>query len=159
MFRLFIGLTIILSVACEAPAQPAEVIVIRHAEKPPDGNELSLPGQEWAAALAPYFLKTTELLELETPVAIYAQSPKHETSSLRPIETVKPLADALILTINEACTRDQFREMFAEVMENAHYNGHPVLICWEHKAIPKMAKEFGRGRRPGGVRARATRQA
>ena len=36
----------------EAAAQPAQVLVIRHGEKPESGEHLSLKGQERAAALA-----------------------------------------------------------------------------------------------------------
>ena len=73
-------------------AQPAQVIIIRHAEKPDSGNGLSLKGMKRAAALVPYFLGTESLLKFGEPVAIYAQAQRHETSSIRPIETVRPLA-------------------------------------------------------------------
>src|SRR4051812_2923021 len=95
-FGLFLSLW-----AASCYSHPAQVIIIRHAEKPDDGNELSLRGEERAAALVPYFLKTGELLKFKTPVAIYAQRPKDADSSLRSIETVKPLADALHLKVKD----------------------------------------------------------
>lgn len=36
-------------------AAPAQIIIIRHAEKPPEGNQLSIKGMERAAALIPFF--------------------------------------------------------------------------------------------------------
>ena len=88
MPRILPGLMLALVIACQAMAQPAQVIIIRHAEKPTSGNELSLRGEERAAALVPFFLGADELLEFKTPVAIYAQAQKKETSSIRSIETV-----------------------------------------------------------------------
>src|SRR2546423_1477606 len=143
MHRLLLAVTIVLAGVSQTLAQPAEVILIRHAEKPPEGNHLSLQGRERAAALVPYVLETPELLTFKTPVAIYAQAPKKDTSSVRSIETVKPLADALKLPIKETYIRDDFRKMVAEVLAGREYEGHTVLICWEHKVIPEMAKEFG----------------
>jgi len=142
MNRLFAGLAIVLVLACRALAQPAEVIIIRHAEKPPQGNELSQQGRERAAALVPYFLETPDVLDFKKPVAIYAQAPKKE-SSVRSIQTVEPLANVLKLTINDSYTRDDFAKMVREIMNNEDYEGHTVLICWEHKVIPEIAKAFG----------------
>ena len=56
-------------------AQPAQVILIRHAEKPPTGNMLNTKGRERAAALVPYLLETDDLTKFGKPVAIYAQQP------------------------------------------------------------------------------------
>ncbi len=143
MRRVFLGLAIVLVSASVAQAQPAEVIIIRHAEKQPDGNHLSRQGRERAAALVPYFLETPELLEFKTPVAIYAQAPKKNASSIRSIETVKPLADALKLPINETYLRDDYRKMLAEIMASKEFEGHTVLICWEHNVIIDIAKVLG----------------
>jgi hypothetical protein len=126
-----------------AEAGPAQVILIRHAEKPPEGDELSLKGQERAAALVPYFLGTPELLEYKAPVAIYAQGPKKEGSSRRPVETVRPLADALKLQVIDRFTHDDFPQMVAEIVADPKYEGRSVLICWEHKVIPDIARAFG----------------
>jgi hypothetical protein len=123
-------------------AEPAEVILIRHAEKPDEGNELSLAGRERAAALVPYFLENPVVLKFGRPVAIYAQSQKHATSSVRSIQTVQPLADSLHLKINNTFERDDYKKMVAEIKHDQKYDGHTVLICWEHKVIPEIAKEF-----------------
>jgi broad specificity phosphatase PhoE len=125
-----------------ALADPAEVILIRHAEKPAVGNELSPRGRERAAALGPYFQTTPDVLDFKTPVAIYAQRPKSEASSVRAIQTVQPLADALRLKINETYTRDEFEGMVEEIRQKPEYQGHTVLICWEHKVIPEIVRKF-----------------
>ena len=143
MFRYRIGVLIAFTWANIAFAQPAQVIIIRHAEKPAEGSELSLSGREQAAALVPYFLETPEVLEFKTPVAIFAQDPKKETSSLRSIETVGPLADALHLKIDKDYLRDDYAKMVEEIKHRKEYDGRTVLICWEHKVIPEIAKAFG----------------
>ena len=132
-----------LTLAGSAVAQPAQVIIIRHAEKPDEGNGLSLAGRERAASLVPYFRETDELLKFDTPVAIYAQAPKKETSSVRSFQTVKPLADALHITVNQSFNRDQYKSMVDEITHKDAYVGHTVLICWEHKVIPDIAADFG----------------
>ena len=33
--------------------------------------------------------------------------------------------------------------MIAEIKHNRDYDGHMVLICWEHKVIPDIAAELG----------------
>jgi hypothetical protein len=143
MHRGLIGLVILFVTARAALAQPAQVIIIRHAEKPEAGNDLSLQGRERAAALAPFFLETDAVLKFKNPVAIYAQAQKRAGSSLRSVNTVKPLANKLGLTINENFERDDYKNMVKEIMGREAYEGHTVLICWEHKVIPNMAQEFG----------------
>jgi len=144
MRRPRFGLLLILIFASRAFSEPAQVIIIRHGEKPdPEGTELSLKGRERAAALVPYFVSEPDVLEFGTPIAIYAQAQKHEDSSKRSIQTVTPLADALHLKINHSFERDDFKDMVKEINRDEKYEGHTVLICWEHKVIPKIAKEFG----------------
>jgi hypothetical protein len=142
MHRFIGGLLVALAANSVALAQPAEIIIIRHAEKSPQGNHLSLAGRERAAALVPYFLETPDVLEFKTPVAIYAQAPKNGTASVRAVETIKPLAEALKLPINETYVRDDYRKLVAEIMARKDYDGHTVLICWEHKVILDIAKEL-----------------
>jgi broad specificity phosphatase PhoE len=142
MRRSVLSLLVVFIFANCLLAEPAEVVIIRHAEKPDEGNELSLAGRERAAALLPYFLGTPAVLEFGRPVAIYAQSQKHASSSLRPIETVQPLADSLHLKINDTFERDDYKKMVAEIKHERKYDRHTVLICWEHKVIPEIAKEF-----------------
>lgn len=136
-------LFVCLYVSAPALAQPAEVIIIRHGEKPPTGDELSQQGRERAAALVPYFLGREEVLRFKTPAAIYAQAPKKEGSSLRPLQTVQGLADALKLEVVQKYTHDDFPKMVDEIRANPAYKGKMVLICWEHHVIPEIAHALG----------------
>jgi hypothetical protein len=129
--------------AYPAEGKPAQVILIRHAEKPPEGDDLSLKGKERAAALVPYFLGRPEVLQFKAPVAIYAQGPKKEGSSRRPVETVKGLAAALKLDVIDKFTHDEYPQMVEEVLARPEYEGKTVLDCWEHKILPDIARAFG----------------
>ena len=120
-------------------AAPAQVIIIRHGEKPPQGNELSERGFQRAKALVKFFQTDSSVTRYGTPAAIYAMAPKDTGGSVRAIQTVAPLAGALELTINKDFTRDQTYELVKAIMENAEYKGRMVLICWEHKVIVDIA--------------------
>jgi broad specificity phosphatase PhoE len=108
---------------------PTQVIIIRHGEKPSEGNTLCQQGVCRAVALAQDFVP-----QFGKPSAIYAMGPGSDDSSLRPIETVTPLANALGLPIRSQYTRLQFQQVAADVESNSGM----VLISWEHKAIPAL---------------------
>ena len=122
---------------------PAQVIIIRHAEKPTQGNQLSLKGKERAAALLPYLIETDSLITNGTPAAIYAMAAPRGDSSLRPIQTVTPLADMLKIKIRDSFERDNYKKMVEEIKSDPTVDGKTVLICWEHSVIPEIARAFG----------------
>jgi hypothetical protein len=120
--------------ATAASAAPSQVIIIRHGEKPATGGDLLVPqGVCRADALATAFPA-----QFGAPTAIFAMNPNDEDGSMRPIQTVTPLARVLHLTIDHDYTRKQFSQLVSAVMSQ---NGL-VLICWEHKAIPDLVSAF-----------------
>lgn len=124
-------------------ALPAQIIIIRHAEKPVKGNQLNLQGRARAVALVPFFIGSPEVLTYGTPVAIYAQRPGSKDPSLRCIETMTPLSEALNLPLNTNYERDAYPGMVETIKSNPAYEGKMVLICWSHDNIPKITKLFG----------------
>jgi hypothetical protein len=125
-----------------ALAGPAQVIIIRHAEKPSTGDDLNAKGRQRAAALVPYFLEAPEVLEFKTPVAIYAQKSTDSHKSRRPVDTIKGLAKVLKQDLIEY-PREDAMVMVKDIMAKPKYEGRMVLICWSHTGIPDMAKAFG----------------
>ena len=123
-------------------AAPAQVILIRHAEKPEYGSELSPQGQKRAEALAWFFQNNADVTRYGAPAAIYAAAPKHEDSSVRSIQTVTPLAKALKMEINTEFTRGQTHKIAADIMENPAYRGRMVLICWQHTNLVDIVREL-----------------
>jgi hypothetical protein len=128
--------------AATVSAEPAQVILLRHAEKPESGDGLSAKGQQRAAALAPYFLQTEELLTHGEPVAVYAQQPSDNRPSRRSVETVKPLAHALGVKVRQY-RHGEFAKMVKSIVENPKYEGKTVVICFEHYALPEISAALG----------------
>ncbi|MFI5361409.1 MAG: histidine phosphatase family protein [Elusimicrobiota bacterium] len=129
--------------AVPARATPAQVIIIRHGEKPDEGNELSPRGFQRAQALVDFFEHSPAVTRHGTPAAIYAMNPKDEDGSLRPIQTVTPLAEALGLRIDHDYVKDELPQLVKDIKANHAYDGKMVLICWEHKMIPVLVSDFG----------------
>jgi hypothetical protein len=121
---------------------PAEVLIIRHGEKPLEGHDLSPQGYARAAALPQLFLQDTRLLQFGKPVAIYAMTAPADRSN-RTIETVTPLAAALGLNLNTNFVRPEIDDLTHEILNNPDYEGKTVLICWEHKMIAGIAQALG----------------
>lgn len=130
---------------CAAPpaAGPAQIIFLRHAEKPDTGNELNARGRERAAALVHLFLHDPQLREHGSPAAIFAMRPKGKKGSVRAIETMEPTARALQLTPDTRFTRDELGALKDAIMSAPLLAGKTVIVCWEHDAIPEMLQVFG----------------
>lgn len=131
------------AVALVLQATPAQVMIIRHAEKPETGNGLSPIGMIRAKELVSFFTKSPEVLKYGPLAAIYAARPGKEDGSVRSIQTVTPLASALKMPLHSQYTAGHYMQMVEEVMTDSAYRGRSVLICWEHHAIPEIARAFG----------------
>src|SRR5687768_12383424 len=97
--RLFLLSAFFLCVTSLAQAMPAQILLIRHAEKPESGPELSSVGWERARAL-PTLFRRPEFKKSGSPVALIAMAPKDKDGSVRSIQTLKYVADEFNLTIN-----------------------------------------------------------
>ncbi|MBI4351005.1 MAG: histidine phosphatase family protein [Elusimicrobia bacterium] len=131
-----------LACAASAFAAPAQVILIRHAEKQEYGNQLSEKGFKRADALVWFFQSVPAVTRYGTPVAIYATAPKNEDSSIRSIQTVAPLARTLNIAIDTGFTRGQAHKLVKDIMESPRYTGRMVLISWQHGHIPDIIREL-----------------
>jgi len=120
-------------------AAPAQVILIRHGEKPENGGQLNAQGFKRADALVKFFKSEPAVLRYGMPIAIYAVGPKNDDSSVRSIQTVTPLARALNIQIDSRFTRGQTHKIVADIMENPAYEGRMVLICWQHNNLVEIA--------------------
>jgi len=137
MKDLFILACFILTFATRAQATPAKVIIIRHGEKPIEGNELSVQGCERAYLLPNFFKQWSQF------AAIYAQQPNGKKSSLRPIQTVTPTALKYNLKINNSFRRDEYEKMTVDLLDNTNFDGKVIIVSWEHTLIPKIAEGLG----------------
>lgn len=124
-------------------ALPSQVIVLRHAEKPAEGNELSRKGFERASALASLLMGKPDFIKNWPPAALIAAGQKTPASSVRSIQTLEPLAQLLNLPVRTHFRSDQALEMVRFVMSNPAFQGQTVIIAWEHNSIPAMIQELG----------------
>jgi broad specificity phosphatase PhoE len=124
----------------------AKIMLIRHAEKPngdgvpglmPNGAEnpraLTLTGWKRANALVGLFNPADGALPrppLAKPKSLFASG----SESLRPKQTVAPLATALNLPVR-TFLKGQEPELVAAVKGAEG----PVLVSWQHEAIPEIA--------------------
>ncbi|HEX5706995.1 MAG TPA: hypothetical protein VFX96_06850 [Pyrinomonadaceae bacterium] len=123
--------------------QNANIILIRHAEKPTKGALLSVAGQERAWAYTVFF-QNYALDAGSPPVKIdYLFSSADSAASQRPRLTITPLSQALGLTISHDYPDKQYKEFAATINGNPAYNNSTLLICWHHGEILKLASALG----------------
>jgi hypothetical protein len=127
--------------ATATPNPPATILIIRHAEKLPNGDpDLSPAGYERAQLLLKAFIPPGVRPDLPTPQFIFAAAPS--THSNRSALTVIPLAEALHLQINQDFEDHKYADLAAEVL-SGRYAGKTVLISWHHGKIPQLAAALG----------------
>ena len=133
-----------------ALAQPAQIILIRHAEKPadPEDPHLSPAGVKRAERLASFVMTDPAMSRFGLPVAVFAtQSTKHGNGQ-RTQETVAPLARALKLPVQTPFLSKDYAALAKQVLANPAYTGKSVLIAWNHDEIAKLAGALGVKPRP-----------
>ena len=113
-----------------------KVVIIRHGEKPTDGDNLCPKGLDRANKLDPVLLKIAGVPD-------YTYIPEVNTGkttrSVRMLQTITPFAVAHNLTLNSSFKNDQIKEIAADIMKKEGV----VLVVWEHSSIPDLANELG----------------
>lgn len=138
---LFLNAFTFIAVGCASG--PSQLIILRHAEKPEEGNELSEEGFKRAEQLVEFFSSDSRVLKYGKPVALYAQAPKSKKGSLRPIQTLQPTAEKLSIPLRSDFEREEYASLLDSLKKDAALTGKTVVICWEHKVIMDMLDELG----------------
>jgi broad specificity phosphatase PhoE len=129
-----------------------KIMVIRHAEKPTDeglikgvteegdrdSESLSIRGWQRAGALARMFIPgpgLTQRAGLAQPDRIFATKSATHAKSLRPQQTVAPLAKLAGIEVNTAFALGEEPALARAATEG----DGPVLISWHHEAIRDLA--------------------
>ena len=132
-----------------------KVMLIRHAEKPlgssgpcgvsaegeRDKESLTVRGWQRAGALANLFAPADGRFRdepLARPQFLYASKPKRQNGSMRPVQTITPLAEKLAIRINSNFTREQTAEMLREALACDGV----VLISWQQEYLPEIANRI-----------------
>lgn len=138
----------VFAICLQSVAMPAEVLLIRHGEKPPQGAELNQQGWQRAKALPTMFHNRDEFRKYGLPVALFAMRPDHDGGSIRAIQTLQYVSKDLGIAINTDFTRDQISELVQKIKTDKSLDGQMVVICWEHKVLIDIAKAFGKSTPP-----------
>ncbi|CAK7231841.1 hypothetical protein SBRCBS47491_008066 [Sporothrix bragantina] len=123
--------------ASAASTSGPTVYMIRHGEKPDSGNGLNAEGLERAQCLRTLF-GTSGSYNIGY---IMAQQPKSNGKRQRPLDTVKPLAKDLGLTVDTSCDRDD-EDCVVKTITGYKGSGN-ILLCWEHEELTNLAKALG----------------
>jgi len=129
------------STSAASPQPPATILIIRHAEKPTEGDpDLSTEGYARAQILLKDFIPPGVRPDLPPPQFIFAAAPS--THSNRSALTVIPLAGALNLLIDQDFKDHKYADLASELL-SGKYAGKVVLISWHHGKIPQLAAALG----------------
>ncbi len=126
-------------------AEPARIILLRHAEKPADESDvhLSARGQERARALVAFFTNTPVLTTNGLPVALFATHPTPHGHSQRTFDTLEPLSKQLHLPVRTPYATKDYVALAKQIRSNRDYDGKTVVVCWVHDYLPELAEAFG----------------
>jgi hypothetical protein len=128
-------------IASSAIAMPGTVILIRHAEKTKDKENIHLSekGYARAAALPAFFEKFDKGSELK----LFAQGQKHTKSSLRPIETLIPTSQKFKIEINHKFVKDESNKLVDFLKTSRVLKNKTVVVSWGHDEIGKISQMLG----------------
>lgn len=122
-----------------SPLTNAVILIIRHAEKPDSGYDLTPAGYKRADAYAGYFTNYTvdgKPLKLD-----YLFAATDSKGSHRPRLTLEPLSKATGLKIDTTFKSKDFKDLANALQSKSH--GKNILICWHHEAVPQLAQALG----------------
>lgn len=125
--------------------RPAQIILIRHADKPadPTNPHLSPAGVKRAEELVSFITTDPMMTRFGLPVAVFATKTTKDDDGQRTQETVAPLARALKLPVQTPYLGKHYAALATQILANPAYAGKTVLICWNHEEIPQLAAALG----------------
>jgi hypothetical protein len=119
----------------------ANILLVRHGEKPQSGTGLAPAGQARAQAYVAYF---QNYAIGGTPIKLqYIFATADSDASHRPRLTVEPLAKALGLDINDKHADKDYATVADHLLSHGKYDGSDVLVCWHHGEILDLAAALG----------------
>ncbi|MDQ6609437.1 MAG: histidine phosphatase family protein [Bacteroidota bacterium] len=119
-----------------SPSAAQKIIIIRHGEKPDEGDNLSCQGFNRALQLPAVLNK-----KFGVPAFIYVPSINtgKNTSTARMYQTVMPFAIKYNLPVNTKYDVDDAEGLAQSILKK----GGTTLVVWEHKAINNITKALG----------------
>jgi broad specificity phosphatase PhoE len=121
------------------PLRDAVIVIIRHAEKPESGTELTAQGFERARDYIPYF-KNFQIDGRAFKIDhLFAAA--DSKNSRRPRLTLTPLSQALKLPLDTRFKDKNYQALADDLRTRPE--GTNILICWHHTAIPGLLEALG----------------
>jgi broad specificity phosphatase PhoE len=117
----------------------AVILIIRHAEKPTSGDQLSAAGNARAQAYPNFFKNFT--LDGQPLKLDYLFASADSKVSQRARLTIEPTSKMLGLAIDCQFADAKFQELADEIRAKPH--GQNILICWHHGEIPQLVRALG----------------
>ena len=126
-------------------ARPARVILLRHAEKPPDESNVHLSerGESRAHALVTFLTTKPACVTNGSPAALFVPKFTSRGHSRRPYTTLEPLAEHLKLSIQTPYGPSDYAALAKHVLSDPGLDGKTVIVCWIHDYLPALAKALG----------------
>ena len=126
-------------------ARPARVILLRHAEKPPNESNVHLSerGESRAHALVAFLTTKPAFVTNGLPAALFAPKVPRRGHSRRPYETLEPLAEHLRLSVQTPYGPSDYAALAKHVLSDPGLDGKTVIVCWIHDYLPALAKGLG----------------
>ena len=120
----------------QSPDNNLKVVIIRHAEKSKDGDNLSCQGQNRATQLASVLYQ-----KINKPDFTYVPSLKLDkaTKHSRMFQTVTPFAVKYDLTINSKYAVDDYGDVAKSVLKKSG----TVLMVWSHSEMEDLVSALG----------------
>jgi hypothetical protein len=123
----------------------SNILLIRHAEKPDSGPDLSPAGQARAQAYVDYFKNYTLAgTDPGVPVRLtHLVAAADSSESERPVQTIASLALSLGLPVNSRFKDKDYEDLAAHLKDEAKFANSDILICWHHEHLLPLARALG----------------
>ncbi|WP_316805408.1 histidine phosphatase family protein [Pedobacter nototheniae] len=135
VFIVIVFLTLIFNASLRAQDN-LKIILIRHAEKPAQGDNLNCQGLNRSMQLPAVIVKKFGL-----PNYVYVPNlnATKGTKRSRAFQTVLPLSIKYNLSINSSFDVEDSKGLVNDISAKKGL----VLVCWEHHELTKIMKAFG----------------
>lgn len=143
MIKPLLAFTLFLIINLSAVAVPKNVIILRHAEEPPKGRELSPRGFLRAEKLAEYFTADKFTQTFGAIDYLIAVKPKDLESSIRSYQTLYPTAKKTKKNILQLNIKDETYLLGKTLLTSPEYHQKTIVIAWSHKKIGDLTRALG----------------
>lgn len=124
-------------------AMPSALVLLRHGEKPAQGDGLSAQGWARAQALPVFFRTRPEVTRFGAPAALFAMAPSGPGGSVRAVETLRYVSAAFGVPVQSQFVRDDIQALVNLIVQDHSLDGRLVVICWEHQVLGEIAGLLG----------------